>query len=177
MNPGRQTVPMLASLAPEITIRRELRDGDALAIVELHRRVYCAEYQRNEQFVMAVAESLAGVIAQGWPVSGGAVWLIQQRDRLAGSLGLTVEGEGVGQVRWVVFDPALRGQGLGRALVEEVVATARAAGMHKLQLQTFSALREAAHLYRSVGFTVVWERSRDDWGPTITYQGYELPLR
>jgi ribosomal protein S18 acetylase RimI-like enzyme len=177
MNPGRQTVPMLASLAPEITIRRELRDGDALAIVELHRRVYYAEYQRNEQFVMAVAESLAGVIAQGWPVSGGAVWLIQQRDRLAGSLGLTVEGEGVGQVRWVVFDPALRGQGLGRALVEEVVATARAAGMHKLQLQTFSALREAAHLYRSVGFTVVWERSRDDWGPTITYQGYELPLR
>ena len=37
--------------------------------------------------------------------------------------------------------------------------------------------REAAHLYRSVGFTVVWERSRDDWGPPITYQGYELRLR
>jgi len=56
---------MLASPTAEITIRRELRNGDALAIVDLHRRVYCAEYGRNEQFVMAVAESLAGKIAQG----------------------------------------------------------------------------------------------------------------
>jgi ribosomal protein S18 acetylase RimI-like enzyme len=167
---------MLASPTEEITIRRELRDGDALAIVDLHRRVYCAEYGRNDQFVMAVAESLAGKIAQGWPATGGAVWLLERGDRVVGSLGLTVEGPGVGQVRWVVFDPMVRGQGLGRSLVEEAVATARAAGMHKLQLQTFSALRAAAHLYRSVGFTVVWERTRDDWGPAITYQGYELSL-
>src|SRR5260370_42040226 len=100
LNRGRHRGPMLASPAPEITIRRELREGDALAIVELHRRVYCAEYQRNEQFVMAAAESLAGVIAQGWPVSGGAVWRIGQGDRLAGALGLTVGGGGGGPVGW-----------------------------------------------------------------------------
>ena len=167
---------MLASPTEEITIRRELYDGDALAIVDLHRRVYCAEYGRTEQFVMAVAESLAGKIAQGWPDAGGAVWLLERSDRVVGSLGLTVEGPGVGQVRWVVFEEALRGQGLGRSLLDELVAEARAAGMHKLQLQTFSELRSAAHLYRDLGFRVVWERTREDWGASMTYQGYELRL-
>jgi ribosomal protein S18 acetylase RimI-like enzyme len=168
---------MLASPTEEITIRRELREGDALGIVDLHRRVYCGEYGRNDRFVMAVAESLAGKIAQGWPATGGAVWLLERERRLVGSLGLTVEGPGLGQIRWFVFEEALRGVGLGRSLVHELVATARAAGMHTLQLQTFSDLRAAAHLYRDVGFQVLWERQRDDWGAPMTYQGYEASLR
>jgi len=104
------------------------------------------------------------------------VWLLERADRVVGSLGLTVEGPGLGQIRWVVFEPALRGQGLGRSLLDELVATARTAGMHKLQLQTFADLRAAAHLYRDVGFRVVWERGREDWGAAMTYQGYELSL-
>jgi ribosomal protein S18 acetylase RimI-like enzyme len=170
---------MLASPAQEneITIRRELRPGDAQAIVDLHRRVYCPEYERNEQFVTAVAESLAGRIALGWPAAGGAVWLVERGGRVAGSMGLTIEGQGVGQIRWVVLEPSLRGHGLGRALLDEALTTARAAGMRMLRLDTFSALKAAGHLYRQAGFRVVWERERDDWGPRITYQGYELHLR
>jgi hypothetical protein len=38
-------------------------------------------------------------------------------------------------------------------------------------------LTAAAHVYRSAGFEVVSARDRDDWGPTITYQHYELRLR
>jgi hypothetical protein len=44
-------------------------------------------------------------------------------------------------------------------------------------LETFSALRTAAHLYRDAGFRVVWEREIDIWGPPIVYQHYELRLR
>ena len=161
----------------EVTIRRELRPGDAQAIVDLHRRVYCPEYGRNERFVTAVAESLAGRIALGWPAAGGAVWLLERGGRVAGSMALTVEGQGVGQVRWVVFEPSLRGKGLGRGLLDALLAFARSAGMSMLRLDTFSALEAAGHLYRQAGFRVVWERERDDWGPPITYQGYELHLR
>jgi hypothetical protein len=48
--------------------------------------------------------------------------------------------------------------------------------MSRLALDTFSALTAAAHVYRSVGFRVITEREREDWGPTITYQHYELRL-
>ena len=48
--------------------------------------------------------------------------------------------------------------------------------MRRLELDTFSALRAAAKLYRDAGFSVVSARERSDWGPTITYQQYELDL-
>jgi ribosomal protein S18 acetylase RimI-like enzyme len=159
-----------------VSIRRSLRDGDGDAIVALHDRVYRAEYERNDAFVAAVAAAVDRAVVAGWPRAGGAVWLVELEGVVAGSVALTDEGDRVGHVRWVVFAPELRGRGLGRKLVAELIAEARSAGMARLQLDTFSALKAAAHLYRSVGFRVLDERERDDWGPTITYQHYELRL-
>ena len=49
-------------------------------------------------------------------------------------------------------DEAARGHGIGRALLDDVVARARAAGAAQLSLESGPA-REAAHaLYRSSGF-------------------------
>jgi ribosomal protein S18 acetylase RimI-like enzyme len=160
-----------------LTIRRSLHGGDGDGIVALHDRVYRREYDRNHEFVAAVARTVDAALAAGWPVTGGAVWLLEREGRVAGSLALTDEGAGVGHVRWFVFEPELRGLGLGRKLVDELLAHARAAEMTRLELDTFSALTEAAHLYRSAGFEVTSARERDDWGPTITYQHYRLDLR
>jgi RimJ/RimL family protein N-acetyltransferase len=164
------------AIGSEISVRRELRDGDAEAIVELHRRVYGAEYERNDAFVAAVAANLASQRAAGWPGGGGGVWLVQLDGELEGCLGLTDEYDGTGHVRWFVFAPVLRGSGLARKLLEELLARARAAGMRRLELETFSELRAAAHLYRGVGFQVIEEVQRGDWGPAITYQHYVLDL-
>jgi ribosomal protein S18 acetylase RimI-like enzyme len=164
------------AIGSEVLVRRELRDEDAEAIVELHRRVYGAEYQRNDAFVAAVAENVAAQRAAGWPERAGGVWLLELDGELEGCLGLTDEYDGTGHVRWFVFAPAVRGSGLGRRLLSELLSSARAAGMRRLELETFSELRAAAHLYRSVGFEVIGEVQRDDWGPTITYQHYALDL-
>ena len=164
------------SVTSAVSIRRSLRAGDATAIVALHDRVYRSEYDRNGAFVDAVAATLEQAVAAGWPESGGAVWLVELDGHVAGSIGLTDEGDGVGYVRWVVLAAELRGRGLIRPLVSELVAEARAQGMTRLELDTFSALTAAARIYRGVGFRVVSDRERDDWGPTITYQHYELEL-
>ena len=96
--------------------------------------------------------------------------------QLSGSLGLTQEGDGVGRLRWFVLDRSLRGQGWGGWLLAELLGQARAEGLHRLELETFSALTTAAHLYRRAGFRLIWERVRHDWGPPVTYQGYQLDL-
>jgi GNAT superfamily N-acetyltransferase len=163
-------------MAP-ISIRRSMTDRDADAIVALHDLVYRAEYDRGDEFVASVARKVAVARAAGWPELGGAVWLVERDGAVAGSLGLTDEGDGVGWVRWFVLAPEVRGHGFGRRLVSELVHTARANGLARLELETFSALTAAAQIYRDAGFAVTWERERDDWGPTITYQHYELPLR
>jgi ribosomal protein S18 acetylase RimI-like enzyme len=159
----------------QVAIRRTFRDGDALAIADLHRRVYGPEYGLNERFTAAVQEGVRAAAAAGWPQRGG-LWLVQRDGPLLGALALTDEGDGSGRVRWFALDPRLRGQGLGRSLMAQLLDEARAAGLRTLTLETIKLLTVAAHIYRCNGFRVVWERERTDWGPPVTYQGYELTL-
>jgi GNAT superfamily N-acetyltransferase len=115
-------------------------------------------------------------VARGWPGSAGAVWLVDQGSQLGGSLALTDEGEGLGRVRWFVLAPELRGQGLGRRLIHQLLGQARATCMTRLELETFSALTAAAGIYRAAGFDLTWERETSQWGPPIQMQGYVLDL-
>jgi GNAT superfamily N-acetyltransferase len=161
--------------APRIEIRRDLRDGDPEAIVAMHDRLYRIEHDRNDAFIAAVAESVANALASGWP-GGGGVWIVERDGEFSGSVALTGEGDDVGKIRWVLLDPRLRGLGLGRRLVGEAIDRARELGMRRVELDTFSALRTAARIYRAAGLRVVSQRERSDWGPTITYQQYELEL-
>jgi ribosomal protein S18 acetylase RimI-like enzyme len=160
----------------DISIRRDLRDGDADAIAELHRRVYASEYGLNERFVESVRRGVQAAARSGWPQRSGAVWLADGDTELLGALGLTEEGGGLGKVRWFVLDPSLRGMGLGRELIVELLGEARAAGLQTLVLETFSDLTAAAHIYRGAGFRVTWERPLQEWGPPVTFQQYELTL-
>jgi ribosomal protein S18 acetylase RimI-like enzyme len=162
--------------ASTVTIRRELREADPQAIADLHRAVYATEYGLGERFVRDVADGVATAIARGWPERSGAAWLIGEGGRLSGCLALTDEG-GYGRVHWFVLAPALRGQGLGRRLLDELLNEARDAGHAGLELETFSALTAAARIYRDAGFRVAWERDTDMWGPPIVLQHYELGLR
>jgi GNAT superfamily N-acetyltransferase len=160
----------------DYVIRRSLKDDDPREIVLLHRRVYVPEYGMNEEFLARVAAAVESAVTRGWPDVAGAVWLVQCGGSVAGSLGLTDEGDGVGYVRWFLLERSLRGHGLGRSLVAELIERARSDGYRRLELETFSALTTAARIYRDAGFQIVWERERTDWGPPIVYRHYLLDL-
>ena len=164
------------TLMCESLVRRQLRDGDVDGIVDLHDRVYRAEYGVDARFVAAVAAGIEAALGRGWPACAGAVWLVDLDGHagVSAALALTDEGGGVGRVRWFVLAAELRGRGLGRSMLAELLAEGRATGMRRLELETFSALRTAAHLYRTAGFRLLWEQPTDKWGPAIVYQGYEL---
>jgi ribosomal protein S18 acetylase RimI-like enzyme len=160
----------------DIVIRRELQPGDAERIVDLHDRIYKAEYGLDHRSRTVVERDVGGAVEAGWPERLGAVWLVEREDELIGSLALTVDRDRVGVVHWFVLDAQLRGYGLGRLLIGELLAEARAAGLERLELVTFSKLTAAAHIYRKAGFRVVFEQRDDRWGPLLTFQRYELGL-
>jgi ribosomal protein S18 acetylase RimI-like enzyme len=165
------------------TLREHLEPDDATAIAEVHRSVYCEEYDFNLDFVDEVERTVCLVSSRGWPEAGG-VWLAEFDGRICGSLALTFEGQAAdglftGQVRWFALEMELRGTGLGRRMFEELLETAEDQGIERLELYTFAELDAAAHLYRSYGFELTFERDRLDWRPggrPVRYQQYAVLL-
>jgi GNAT superfamily N-acetyltransferase len=169
-------VPVLETATPprsdSVTVRRELRPGDVEALVRMHAAIYEGEYRLGGSFAPDVARDLEAAIERGWPQRGG-VWIVEAGGEVAGSLALTEEPGAPARVRWFLLAPEVRGLGLGRRLLAELVAEADEAGHRVLCLVTFSELRTAARLYRSHGFEVTDSHEDDRWGRPLLLQRYE----
>jgi ribosomal protein S18 acetylase RimI-like enzyme len=160
----------------EPTIRDELRPGDMEAIVAHHRLIYGEEYGVDSRFGDFVAAAVARAEEHGFPTERETIRIVELNGEHVGSIGLTDEGDAAA-IRWVVFSPEVRGMGLGRRLVDEMLAFAEDHGYRRVWLETFSELEAAAHLYREAGFVVTSDDTAPRWGrESITMQRYELEL-
>ena len=164
-------------MSAEPTIRRELRAGDLGAIVAHHGRVYAEEYGVDTTFDGLVASAVGEAALRGFPSSREAICLVELEGEHVGSLALTDEGDGEAAIRWFVLGPEVRGRGLGRQLLGELLERASELGYRRVWLETFSDLEAAAHLYRDHGFEVVRAEESPRWGrDRVVYQRYELEL-
>jgi ribosomal protein S18 acetylase RimI-like enzyme len=160
-----------------VTVRDELRPGDLEAIVAHHRRVYSEEYGVDSRFGDFVAAAVIRAAECGFPGERETIRIVELDGQHAGSIGLTDEGDDEAAIRWVVLSPEVRGQGLGRRLLGEMLEFAEDHGYRRVWLETFSELEAAAHLYREAGFLVTSADTAPRWGrETITMQRYELEL-
>ena len=69
-----------------VTIRRDLAPGDMGAIARLHGSVYAVEHEMGPLFEADVASGLARAADSGWPDRSGGVWIVENGDRVAGSM-------------------------------------------------------------------------------------------
>lgn len=145
-------------------------------VVRLHRHVYESEYELEPSFADDVAVQLAELSRSSWPGPREGLWLARLGGRTVGSVTLIEEDRKLGRLGHLVLLPDARGTGAGRRLVETVLAAARAAGYERLHLFTFSDLRAAGALYRSVGFEVASAEDSLRWGRRMQWQRYELAL-
>jgi ribosomal protein S18 acetylase RimI-like enzyme len=147
------------------------------AIVAHHRRIYGDEYGVDSRFGDFVAAAVARAEERGFPTEREAIRIVELDGEHAGSIGLSDEGDGEAAIRWVVLSREVRGKGLGRRLVGEMLAFAEDHGYRRVWLETFSELTTAAHLYLEAGFVVTDADTAPRWGrDAITMQRYELEL-
>lgn len=83
---------------------------------------------------------------------GGRILMVQMGDEVVGCVALIPLGNGVFELSKMAVSPRLRGLGVGRKLLEHTIAEARALGATSLFLGSSTKLKNAVHLYESVGF-------------------------
>jgi GNAT superfamily N-acetyltransferase len=83
---------------------------------------------------------------------GGQIFMAVRDEKRIGCCALMLKGHGVYEVVKMAVAESEQGRGIGRKLLEAVIGYARAHGYARLYLETNGMLKNAIHLYESVGF-------------------------
>jgi peptidyl-dipeptidase Dcp len=78
------------------------------------------------------------------------------------------------QLRYFILEPAYRGLGLGKRLMDLYMEHLRKAGYRSSYLWTTHELAAAASLYKRYGFMLTEEKASDAFGKSLYEQKYEL---
>ena len=149
----------------EVSGGRELAEVRRLILSHADARVSTP----GVEHMRADAESLPGP----YVAPRGAIWLASSDGLGIGCVALRPVSEDAAEVKRMFVDSAWRGRGVGRALMETLVAGARRRGYATLRLGTLADMTAAHSLYHSLGFTPI-ERYRPD--ELVHTMFYELPL-
>jgi ribosomal protein S18 acetylase RimI-like enzyme len=112
------------------------------------------EYQRSLNVSLCFQgfdRELAGLPGD-YAAPRGGLWLATVGGALAGCVALRPLAADVAEMKRLYVRPAFRGQGLGIALAQHVIAAARGRRYRTLKLDTLPSMERAQNLYEHLGF-------------------------
>lgn len=146
--------------------------ADAPEVIRLIGRVF-AEYGFVFEPDVEVLDLLA--FERHYAPPCGAFFVVRERGEVVGSVGVERLPDGAAELHRLYLDPHLRGRGIGRALVEAVIAWCRAEVIRHLILWSDTRFDRAHALYERMGFVRTGERALQDVNQSWEYR-YERPL-
>lgn len=159
---------------PAVTLRMH-RPGDMGWVVQQHGALYAREFGWDISFEALCAEIVAQFLKDFDP-SRERCWISEIDGKQVGSVFLVKHSEEVAKIRLLLIDPAGRGIGLGKRLVDECIAFARSRGYRKITLWTQSMLLAARGIYEQAGFVRVASEPHHSFGQDLIGETWELIL-
>ncbi|WP_407332159.1 GNAT family N-acetyltransferase [Enterovibrio sp. 27052020O] len=132
---------------------RTLEPADNAAIAAVIRKV-SAEYGLTEDKGYSVADPTLDSLSECYQADNAAFWVIEHKGKILGGGGIApLMGEdSLCELQKMYFRPELRGKGFARRLAAMAMKFAREKGYTGCYLETTACLKEAIHLYESLGF-------------------------
>jgi DNA-binding MarR family transcriptional regulator/GNAT superfamily N-acetyltransferase len=156
-------------------VLRPHRPGDMGWVVESQSAYYARRFGWDARYEALVAEIVATFLRRFDPLRE-ACWIAERAGERLGSIFVVAETAEVARLRLLYLDPAARGAGLGRLMVETAIAFSRAKGYRVLRLWTQARLVEARGIYAALGFVKTGESAHADFGPAETGESWDLAL-
>jgi GNAT superfamily N-acetyltransferase len=151
------------------------RPGDMGWVVHSHGRLYFEEHGWDERFEALVAGIVKDFVEK-LDAERERCWIAEMDGEPVGCVFAVKINRSTAKLRLLLVDPRARGRRLGRRLVDECIAFARAKGYRKLVLWTQSDLAAARQLYQSAGFRLVKRQTHREFGYDLTGEHWELKL-
>ncbi len=131
---------------PEVAIR-EFRTGDEITFRKLNEAWISHYFVLEPKDQVSLVDPQASILDQG-----GRIFVAVRHNEMIGCCALLALGPGQFEVAKMAVAENHRRAGIGRVLLERVIAESRASGTNRLYLETNRKLTPAIHLYESLGF-------------------------
>lgn len=130
---------------------RDWQPGDRTVAFELIQSVL-KEYGLGSEPVGADQDVLQ--VEDAYWKTGGEFWVVEYQGRLVGTAGYypIQKGKNAVEVRKMYLRPEVRGQGLGRHLLQTLERAIATRGFQQIWVETASVLKEAVNLYERSGY-------------------------
>ncbi|HEV8537805.1 MAG TPA: GNAT family N-acetyltransferase [Bacteroidota bacterium] len=158
----------------DITIRNDLKPGDIGYVTYLHGVLYKREYDYGIAFEAYVGAGFHE-FHQKYNPQRERVWVCEHQEKIIGFLLLMDRGDSA-QLRYFLIEPAYRGIGLGKRLMESYMEFLKKVGYKSSYLWTTNELHTASALYKRNGFVLAEEKPSVAFGKSLFEQKYELRL-
>lgn len=165
---------LISGARPEATLRAH-RPGDMGWVIQQHGLLYAREFGWDISFEEMVAGIAAEFLKNDDPKREHC-WIAEIDGRQAGSVFLVNHSDQVAKLRLLLVDPAARGIGLGKRLVDECIMFARERGYRRIELWTQSMLLAARGIYQEAGFVQIASKPHRSFGQDLIGETWELVL-
>jgi len=159
----------------QVTVRTTLHPGDIGYVIYRHGKLYSQEYDYGISFEAYVAAGFFEFYKTYDPLQD-RVWVCEHNQQIVGFLLLMHRENNAAQLRYFYLEPAYRGIGLGKKLMELYMEFLSQKGYASSYLWTTHELDAAAALYKRHGFKLTEERESTSFDKQLREQRYDLVL-